>query len=140
MRASLHPPQPWEIEVPAARRRPAKLTDGPNGIVAGGHTLRSVLDRRLRNKRLTPGQRRLAQCRCHTHLVYGGDRAHEFAQRLADVSHAETERRQLRAARRLGRERGVTVSTNFLGAHVVPAKLAYRFGFNPLHARVWRGR
>jgi len=114
---------------------------------------------------------------CHTHLVYGGNRAHEFEQRLAGVSYAEiaragggivstvratrqasedelttlalprldaligegittieiksgygldlaTERRQLRAARRLGREREVTVSTSFLGAHVVPAEMA----------------
>jgi imidazolonepropionase len=114
---------------------------------------------------------------CHTHLVYGGNRAHEFEQRLAGVSYAEiaragggivstvratrqanedeltalalprldaligegvttieiksgygldleTERRQLRVARRLGRERGVTVSTSFLGAHVVPAEMA----------------
>jgi imidazolonepropionase len=114
---------------------------------------------------------------CHTHLVYGGNRAHEFEQRLAGVSYAEiaragggivstvratrqasedelvtlalprldaligegvttieiksgygldleTERRQLRAARRVGRERGVTVSTSFLGAHVVPAEMA----------------
>jgi imidazolonepropionase len=114
---------------------------------------------------------------CHTHLVYGGNRAHEFEQRLAGVSYAEiarasggivstvratrqasedelpmlalprldalideavttieiksgygldleTERRQLRAARQLGRERGVTVSSSFLGAHVVPAEMA----------------
>jgi len=114
---------------------------------------------------------------CHTHLVHGGNRAHEFEQRLAGVSYAEiaragggivstvratrqasedelvtlalprldaligegvttieiksgygldleTERRQLRAAHRLGRERGVTISTSCLGAHVVPAEMA----------------
>src|ERR1700732_596018 len=104
---------------------------------------------------------------CHTHLVYGGNRAEEFELRLAGANdwenalrgggiastvkatrlaseddlvagaqprldaliaegattveiksgyglELETERRQLRAARRLGRERGVTVRTTFL--------------------------
>ncbi len=36
----------------------------------------------------------------------------------------ETERRQLRAARRLGRERSVTVRTTFLGAHAMPPEMA----------------
>ena len=36
----------------------------------------------------------------------------------------ETERRQLRAARRLGRERRVTVRTTFLGAHALPPEFA----------------
>ncbi|MGN6459955.1 MAG: imidazolonepropionase, partial [Pseudolabrys sp.] len=110
---------------------------------------------------------------CHTHLVYGGDRAHELEQRLAGVSSEEiaragggivstvkatraatedqlvatalprldhliaegvttieiksgygldqeTETRVLRAARRLGRERTVDVTTTFLGAHAMP--------------------
>ncbi len=110
---------------------------------------------------------------CHTHLVYGGDRAHEFEQRLAGVSYEEiaragggivstvkatrtatedqlvatalprldhliaegvttieiksgygldqaTETRVLLAARRLGRERAVDVTTTFLGAHAMP--------------------
>jgi imidazolonepropionase len=110
---------------------------------------------------------------CHTHLVYGGDRAEEFELRLAGASYEEiarrgggiastvkatrsaseddlvaqalprldaliaegvttieiksgygleleAERRQLRAARRLGRERQVTVRTTFLGAHAMP--------------------
>ena len=110
---------------------------------------------------------------CHTHLVYGGDRAGEFEQRLAGVSYEEiaragggilstvratrqasedelvasarprlaalmaegmttieiksgygleleTERRQLRAARRLGRECPINVRTTFLGAHALP--------------------
>ena len=113
---------------------------------------------------------------CHTHLVYGGDRAEEFELRLAGASYAElsrrgggiastvkatrlaseddlvasglprldaliaegvttveiksgygleleTESRQLRAARRLGRERGVTVRTTFLGAHAMPPEM-----------------
>jgi imidazolonepropionase len=110
---------------------------------------------------------------CHTHLVYAGDRAHEFELRLAGASYEEiarqsggivstvtatraaseddlvrqslprlgclmaegvttveiksgygldleTEARMLRAARRLGRERGVEVVTSFLGAHALP--------------------
>jgi imidazolonepropionase len=110
---------------------------------------------------------------CHTHLVYAGDRAHEFELRLAGASYEEiaragggivstvtatraasedalvraslprldrliaegvttieiksgygldleTEARQLRTARRLGREREVDVVTSFLGAHALP--------------------
>jgi imidazolonepropionase len=110
---------------------------------------------------------------CHTHLVHGGDRAHEFELRLKGASYEEiaragggivstvkatraasedglvasaltrldhligegcttieiksgygldleTEARSLRAARRLGRERPVSVTTTFLGAHALP--------------------
>ncbi|MBL0402841.1 imidazolonepropionase [Microvirga aerilata] len=110
---------------------------------------------------------------CHTHLVFGGDRAHEFELRLNGASYEEiaragggivstvkatraasedalvagalprldhliaegcttveiksgygldleTETRSLRAARRLGRERPVSVTTTFLGAHALP--------------------
>ncbi|MEE1654986.1 imidazolonepropionase [Microvirga sp. CF3062] len=110
---------------------------------------------------------------CHTHLVYGGDRAHEFELRLKGASYEEiaragggivstvkatraasednlvasalprldhliaegctsieiksgygldleTEARCLRAARRLGHERPVSVTTTFLGAHALP--------------------
>jgi imidazolonepropionase len=110
---------------------------------------------------------------CHTHLVFGGDRAHEFELRLEGASYAEiaaagggilatvratrvagedellqaalprldallaegvttvevksgygldlpTERRMLRAARRLGERRPVGISTSFLGAHALP--------------------
>ena len=116
---------------------------------------------------------------CHTHLVYAGDRAHEFEQRLNGHSYEaiaragggilatvnatraaseaelvaaslprldallaegvttveiksgyglalEHERKQLRAARALGRERAVTVRTTFLGAHAVPPEFAGR--------------
>lgn len=109
----------------------------------------------------------------HTHLVHGGDRAHEFELRLAGASYeeiarggggiastvratraasedaqvasalrrldhllaegvttvevksgygldTENELRLLRAARRLGRERLVTVAATFLGAHAMP--------------------
>src|SRR5687767_3953365 len=107
---------------------------------------------------------------CHTHLTFGGDRAHEFELRLNGASYEEiaragggivstvkatraasedelvasalprldhliregvttveiksgygldleTEARSLRAARRLGRERPISVTTTFLGAH-----------------------
>ena len=110
---------------------------------------------------------------CHTHLVYAGNRAHEFELRLAGASYeeiaragggilstvkatraateaelveaalprldalmaegvtgieiksgyglnAETEARQLRAARALGSLRPVRVATTFLGAHAMP--------------------
>ncbi|SEE93738.1 imidazolonepropionase [Rhizobiales bacterium GAS191] len=110
---------------------------------------------------------------CHTHLVFAGDRAHEFELRLAGASYEEvaragggivstvkatraasedalvaaalprldaliaegvttieiksgygleleTERRQLRAARRLAAERRIEVRTTFLGAHALP--------------------
>lgn len=110
---------------------------------------------------------------CHTHLVYGGNRAHEFELRLAGATYEEiaragggilstvkatrgaseddlvaqalprldallaegvttieiksgyglelaTEARQLRAARRLGTLRPVSVTTTFLGAHALP--------------------
>jgi imidazolonepropionase len=110
---------------------------------------------------------------CHTHLVFGGDRAQEFEQRLAGASYEAiaragggilstvratraaseddlvasalprldhliregvttveiksgygldlpSERRMLRAARRLGTIRPVTVATTFLGAHALP--------------------
>ncbi len=110
---------------------------------------------------------------CHTHLVFGGDRAREFEMRLQGATYeqiaragggilstvsatraaseddllaaalprldaliaegvatvevksgygldVETELRMLRVARRLGRDRAVTVRTSFLGAHAVP--------------------
>ncbi len=110
---------------------------------------------------------------CHTHLVFGGNRAHEFELRLKGASYeeiaragggivstvaatrraseaalvggalprldaligegvatveiksgyglnAETEMRQLSAARALGSLRPVTIRTSFLGAHALP--------------------
>ena len=116
---------------------------------------------------------------CHTHLVYAGDRANEFEQRLNGatyetiarngggivstvnatraaneaqlVAHTlprldallaegvttveiksgyglalEHERKQLRAARALERERAVSVRTTFLGAHALPPEFAGR--------------
>ncbi|VTU16611.1 imidazolonepropionase [Variovorax sp. PBL-E5] len=118
---------------------------------------------------------------CHTHLVYGGQRANEFAMRLAGASYEEVaaagggivssvnatraadedtlyaqaaprlvqlladgvcaieiksgyglafehERKQLRVARRLGEDHGVTVRTTFLGAHALPPEYAGRSG------------
>ncbi|KUP93243.1 imidazolonepropionase [Tritonibacter horizontis] len=116
---------------------------------------------------------------CHTHLIFGGDRAGEFEMRLNGASYEEvaragggivstvtatraadlealvagalprldaliaegvttveiksgygldrdTECTMLRAARRLGAVRDVTVTTTFLGAHAVPAEYAGR--------------
>ena len=116
---------------------------------------------------------------CHTHLVYGGQRANEFAMRLAGASYEEVakagggivssvkatraaseddlyaqaaprlqqllddgvcaieiksgyglslehERKQLRVARRLGADYGVTVRTTLLGAHALPPEYADR--------------
>ncbi|WOI32571.1 imidazolonepropionase [Tritonibacter scottomollicae] len=116
---------------------------------------------------------------CHTHIVFGGDRAGEFEMRLNGASYEEvaragggivstvtatraadldalvagalprldtliaegvtsievksgygldreTELTMLRAARRLGELRDVTVKTTFLGAHAVPAEYANR--------------
>ncbi|MBV9566603.1 MAG: imidazolonepropionase, partial [Hyphomicrobiales bacterium] len=113
---------------------------------------------------------------CHTHLVFAGDRAHEFELRLAGASYEEvaragggivstvkatraasedalvasalprldaliaegvttieiksgyglelaTEQRQLRAAKRLERERRIDVSATFLGAHALPPEI-----------------
>src|SRR5215469_1945230 len=110
---------------------------------------------------------------CHTHIVYGGNRAHEFELRLAGASYEEiaragggivstmratrsageaelistalprvdalmgegvttmeiksgygldrdSELKSLRAARRLGEVRPLSVSTTFLGAHALP--------------------
>jgi imidazolonepropionase len=116
---------------------------------------------------------------CHTHLVYAGDRAAEFEQRLNGVTYEaiaragggilstvratraaseaeliaatqprmdallsegvttveiksgyglalDHERKQLRAARALGRERAVSVRTTFLGAHALPPEFSGR--------------
>jgi imidazolonepropionase len=118
---------------------------------------------------------------CHTHLVYGGDRAHEFELRLQGASYEDiaragggilssvkatraasedqlfasadrrlseligegvttveiksgygldtaSETKVLRVARRIGRERPVTVRTTFLGAHAVPPEYKGRSG------------
>jgi len=118
---------------------------------------------------------------CHTHLVYGGDRAHEFELRLQGATYEEIARagggilstvkatreasedtlfasadrrlaalmaegvttveiksgygleqqaelKQLRVARRIGRERPITVRTTFLGAHAVPPEYKGRSG------------
>ncbi|MFH5924005.1 imidazolonepropionase [Roseomonas xinghualingensis] len=118
---------------------------------------------------------------CHTHLIFGDNRAGEFERRLAGVSYEqiaregggilstvratreasedallaaalprldgllaegvttvevksgyglefEAERRMLRVARALGRERLVSVVTSFLGAHAVPPEYKGRQG------------
>jgi imidazolonepropionase len=143
---------------------------GPAGDAPTGLEARESID--CEDRWVTPGL-----IDCHTHLVYGGNRAEEFELRLAGASYAEialrgggiastvkatrlaseddlvasaqprldaliaegattveiksgygleleTERRQLRAARRLGRERSVTIRTTFLGAHAMPPEMA----------------
>ena len=116
---------------------------------------------------------------CHTHLVYGGDRAHEFELRLSGATYEEiaragggilstvratraasedelvgsalkrldaliaegvgtvevksgyglnldAERKSLRAARRLAKQREVAIRATFLGAHALPPEFADR--------------
>ena len=139
---------------------------GPTGDVPAEHAM--APHHGGRGALVTPGL-----VDCHTHLVYGGQRANEFAQRLAGAGYEEIaragggivstvratraaseddlfasasarlapllaegvcaieiksgyglalehERKQLRVARRLAREHGVTVRTTFLGAHALP--------------------
>jgi imidazolonepropionase len=139
---------------------------GPEaGLPTGWDAAKTV---KLDGRWVTPGL-----IDCHTHIVYGGDRAHEFELRLKGASYEEiaragggivstvkatraasedqlvaqslkrldaliaegvtaieiksgygldlvTETKILRAARRLGREREVGVTTTFLGAHAMP--------------------
>ncbi|MFN3350358.1 imidazolonepropionase [Pseudorhodoplanes sp.] len=139
---------------------------GPeSGLPAGWDAAETA---KLDGRWITPGL-----IDCHTHIVYGGDRAHEFELRLKGASYEEiarggggivstvkatraasedqlvaqslkrldaliaegvttieiksgygldlvTETKMLRAARRLGRERDVRVTTTFLGAHALP--------------------
>jgi imidazolonepropionase len=156
-----------------AERKDLLIEDGKIAKIAPPGTLAApaATQHDARDRLITPGL-----INCHTHLVYGGDRAEEFELRLAGASYAElsrrgggiastvkatrlatedelvasaqprldaliaegattveiksgyglelkTERRQLRAARRLGRERSVTVRTTFLGAHAMPPEM-----------------
>ena len=141
---------------------------GPQAELPGtpGSLAREVID--LEGRWVTPGL-----IDCHTHLVYGGNRAREFELRLEGASYEEiaragggirntvkatreaseetltagalprlrsllaegvttveiksgyglnleTELKQLRVARALGKDLPVTVSTTFLGAHALP--------------------
>jgi imidazolonepropionase len=118
---------------------------------------------------------------CHTHLVYGGDRAHEFELRLAGATYEQiaregggilstvratraaseheltqsalkrldaliaegvgavevksgygleldAERKSLRVARNLAKQRNVAIRATFLGAHALPPEFADRRG------------
>ncbi|MGH6932922.1 MAG: imidazolonepropionase [Dongiaceae bacterium] len=58
------------------------LTDLPEEPARAAHEVHNVGGRWL-----TPGL-----IDCHTHLVYGGDRAHEFEMRLGDASYADIAR------------------------------------------------
>jgi imidazolonepropionase len=167
--ATLDPGQPalGTIERGAIAARDGRVAFvGPQGDLPAGWDAaeRIACDGRW----ITPGL-----VDCHTHLVFGGNRAHEFEMRLAGASYEEiakagggivstvaatraasedelvasalprldrliaegvttvevksgygldldSETRQLRAARRLGAERKVTIVTTFLGAHAVP--------------------
>ncbi len=156
------------------------VADGVIRWIGEGYSLPSAFDGLPRfdggGALVTPGL-----VDCHTHLVYGGQRANEFAMRLAGASYEEVakagggivssvratreadedalyaqsaarlgqlladgvcaleiksgyglslehERKQLRVARRLGRDHGVTVRTTFLGAHALPPEYAGRSG------------
>ncbi len=143
--------------------------DAPTGLAAA-HSVD------CKGRWITPGL-----IDCHTHLVYGGNRAEEFELRLAGASYEEiarrgggivstvkatrqasedelvssakvrlatliaegvttieiksgyglelaTEGRQLKAARRLGRENPIDVKTTFLGAHALPPEYAGNSG------------
>jgi len=139
---------------------------GPASAVPAGLSLDRTVD--LAGRWLTPGL-----VDCHTHLVFAGHRAAEFARRTSGSSYAdiaregggilstvretraagedslvelsrprllsllhegvtaveiksgyglelEAEMRMLRAARRLGAEHPITISTSFLAAHALP--------------------
>ena len=145
---------------------------GPESELPAG--LRPERTVELAGRWLTPGL-----IDCHTHLVFAGQRAAEFARRSSGESYADiarggggilstmratrassedalveaarprllalmqegvttieiksgygleldTEIRMLRAARRLGAEHAVTVSTSFLGAHALPPEFEGR--------------
>lgn len=142
-----------------------KVSDLPSGWDAIQH---QPIDGRW----ITPGL-----IDCHTHIVHGGDRAHEFELRLQGASYeeiaragggiistvkatrasdedglvtsalrrvdhliaegvstievksgygldVESEKRMLRAARRLGTERRINVVTSYLGAHALPPEFS----------------
>lgn len=141
------------------------------GASAEAPAFQGTTTTKLDGRWLTPGL-----VDCHTHLVFGGNRAHEFELRLAGATYEEiaragggilstvkatraagedtlvqsalprldaliaegvttieiksgygletdTEARQLRAARRLGELRPVSVATTFLGAHALPPEV-----------------
>jgi imidazolonepropionase len=147
---------------------------GERIVFAGPETEAPAAAERIdcENRWITPGL-----VDCHTHLVYGGNRAREFEKRLAGATYEEIARagggilstvkatraaseaelvaaalprldrliadgvttvevksgyglsleaelRQLRAARRLARERPIEIVTSFLGAHARPPEFA----------------
>ena len=147
---------------------------GPQEQLPAGLTAARTTD--CQGRWITPGL-----IDCHTHLIYAGNRAHEFELRLQGATYEEiaragggivssvkalraasedelvtqaaarldaliaeglttieiksgygldldNERKSLRAARRLGKERPVTVATTFLGAHATPPEAAGNTG------------
>lgn len=68
--------------MPAAPLIRTTLTNPPNGTAPGGAIVRSELDTRLRSKRLTPAQRRLAQCL----IEHGGAIGHLSSTELAELA------------------------------------------------------
>jgi imidazolonepropionase len=142
------------------------------GAAASAPAFEAVIITQCDGRWITPGL-----IDCHTHLIHAGNRAGEFAQRLAGASYEEIARagggivstmnatriaseddlvasalprldalmgegvttieiksgyglslageaKMLRAARRLGVERNVTVQTTFLGAHALSPEFA----------------
>jgi imidazolonepropionase len=176
--ATLAPERPG---IGVIERGAVAATDGRIAFAGAAADLPFAWDARQRvtldGRWVTPGL-----IDCHTHLVYAGDRAHEFELRLAGASYEEisragggivstvkatraasedvlvaqslprldallaegvttieiksgygldrdSEARQLRAARHLGRERDVGVVTTFLGAHAMPPKATDKDAF-----------
>jgi len=157
------------VESGAVASRDGKIAYcGPQSALPAGWNAAKRIE--LDGRWVTPGL-----IDCHTHIVHGGNRAHEFELRLAGATYEEiaragggivstvkstraddedalvksalrrldhllaegvttlevksgygldtdTEKRMLRAARRLGKERSVDVVTTFLGAHALPAE------------------
>ena len=79
-----------------ARRAPYGAPEGPHALRARGGRIEAILQ--MRSWRPEPGEDVVdavgrwitpGLVDCHTHLVWGGDRADEFEQRLAGASYAE---------------------------------------------------
>ena len=91
----------------------------------------------------------------HAHLIHGSDRTHEFELHLAGATYEEIAHAgggigsAVKRTRALGEAGPIATGLPRLegliadGATTVeerPAERVDRMGFNPLHARVWRGQ